>query len=340
MHTEFSDKVQKIKILLKENTNVVITSHHNPDGDAIGSMLGLHHILKEYGIDSSMVLPNGFPDFLDWLPESKKIVNFYWKRKIAKELINNAQVLFALDYNSPARLEDMSDIFKKAAGSKILIDHHPNPESSFDISISDVEVSSTAELIFEFAMELGGTNLITHNAAECIFTGIMTDTGSFSYACSRPRTFEVIAQLIAKGVDLEKAQQKVYNNFSVDRMRLVGHSLGTKMKVFPEYNSAYISLSRDELNSFNHKIGDTEGLVNYPLSIKGIVFSALFVENTNFIKVSLRSRGEFPVNKVCEEFFHGGGHMNAAGGKSFVSMEETEKIFEKVMEKYQSILKQ
>ncbi len=338
MLTSFSEEVKKIKSLLDKICSIVITSHHNPDGDAIGSMLGLYHILKEYGIESSMVSPNAFPDFLKWLPDSKKIVNFYYHKKKAKDLINNAQILFALDYNSPDRLEEMGTIFKKASGKKVLIDHHPNPENSYDISISNVKVSSTAELIFEFALELGGTNLINYNAAVNIFTGIMTDTGSFSYACSCPRTFEIVAQLIQKGVKLEEAQQKVYNNFSADRMRLLGYSLASKMKVFPEFRSAFISLTRAELVSFNHKIGDTEGLVNYPLSIQGIVFSALFVENTNFIKVSLRSKGMFPVNKVCEEFFNGGGHINAAGGKSFLTLEETEKQFEKVIDHYRSEL--
>jgi bifunctional oligoribonuclease and PAP phosphatase NrnA len=325
--------IQKVKDLLVPQCKVVITSHHNPDGDAIGSVLGLYFALKEYGIESQMVLPNDVPDFLSWLPDSEKVIRASKQKAWAKKLIEDADILFALDFNGFSRLEDLSKSFSSAKGIKVLIDHHPFPENTFDIYFSHINSSSTAELIYEFAHALKPNTLINYNAALSIYTGIMTDTGSFSYGCSNPRTFEIVSQLIKKGVKVEMAQQNVYNNFSESRMRLLGHSLANKMKVFPQHKSAYISLTREELKSFGYTIGDTEGLVNYPLSIKNIVFSALFVENANHVKVSLRSKGSFPANKVSEEYYNGGGHLNAAGGKSFKSLQETENLFVEIIEK-------
>jgi phosphoesterase RecJ-like protein len=335
-----SSKNLIIKNLRKANGKIVITSHHNPDGDAIGSMLGLYFILKEIGVDSYMIIPNGIPDYLMWLPGAKEIIIYSKNKKVSKRIIKDAQILFALDYNGLSRLEDMSDYFKNATGSKILIDHHPNPENSFDYYLSDVTASSTSELIFRFAKMLKSEKIVNFNSAICIFTGILTDTGSFSYAISSPKTFNIVSKLIARGVNIDLVQKEVYNNYSEGRMRLLGHSLVNRMKVFPDYNAAFISLTRAELNSFDYKIGDTESLVNYPLSIKNIVFSALFIENTNFVKVSLRSRGDFPVNKVSQEYFQGGGHVNAAGGKSFASLDDTEKVFLEIIEKYKKELTQ
>jgi phosphoesterase RecJ-like protein len=325
--------IQKVKDLLLPHSKVVITSHHNPDGDAIGSVLGLYFALNEYGIESQMVLPNDIPDFLAWLPSSEKVIRASKQKALAIKSFEEADIIFALDFNGVSRLEDLSTTFDKAKATKVLIDHHPFPESSFDVYFSNVKSSSTAELVYEFVGSLKADSLVNYNAALSLYTGIMTDTGSFSYGCSNPRTFEIVSELIRKGVNVEVAQQNVYNNFSESRMRLLGYSLANKMKVFPQHKSAYISLTREELKSFGYTIGDTEGLVNYPLSIKNIIFSALFVENTNHIKVSLRSKGSFPVNKVSEEYFNGGGHLNAAGGKSFRSLEETENLFIQLIEK-------
>jgi phosphoesterase RecJ-like protein len=228
----------------------------------------------------------------------------------------------------------METSFSNAKAKKVLVDHHPHPEDTFDLQFSTINVSSTAELVYEMGCALVGEKNILLEAAVNIFVGIMTDTGSFSYAISSPRTFQIVGELVGKGVNLEEAQQRVYNTFSEGRMRLMGYSLAEKMKVFPQHKAAYISLSREELKKFNYSIGDTEGLVNYPLSIKGIVFSALFIENTSFIKVSLRSRGSFSVNRFCSEHFNGGGHTNAAGGKSFTTLTETERKFEELLNKY------
>lgn len=330
--------INAIELLLKEKKNVLIVSHHNPDGDAIGSMLGLCYALKYKGIEANLIIPNEIPESLSWLPGADQIIRFSKQKDVAKKVIANSQVIFALDFNDPERLEKMSGLFTESSATKILIDHHPSPKNCFNHVISDTNSSSTAELVYIFTTMLNHGIVTDVKGATCLFTGIMTDTGSFSYGCNNPRTFEVVGALVKQGVNIENVQQQVYNNFTEGRMRLVGYSLSNKLKVFPEYQTAFISLTRDELNSFNYKIGDTEGLVNYPLSIKGIIFSALFVENTDYIKVSLRSKGKFPANKICEKYFSGGGHMNAAGGKSFTSMEETEAKFVRILKEYKKDL--
>jgi phosphoesterase RecJ-like protein len=332
------DNINIIRDLVKAKERIVITSHHNPDGDAIGSILGLFHMLKSMGIAATMIIPNDIPDFLTWLPESKKVVRYSKSKEAAIELIKTAEVIFSLDYNASSRLEGMKNCFDQSDAVKILIDHHPFPEEAFQWALSETQASSTAELIYEFAVLLNAEEHINFDAASSIYAGIMTDTGSFSYACSYPRTFEIVAKLISKGVKVETAQQQVYNNFSESRMRLLGYSLESKMKVFPEFRSAYIALTHEELKRFKYRIGDTEGLVNYPLSIKNIIFSALFVENKDFVKVSLRSVGSFPANKICEEHFNGGGHTNAAGGKSFATMGETETKFTEILKQYEKEL--
>jgi len=333
--------LQIVKSLLNDlkraidcSRSIVITTHHNPDGDAIGSVLGLYHVLKAKGINAHMVTPNGFPDFLGWLPDADKIVHYSRNKKGVEDLLTNADLLFCLDFNGFKRVEDMAEALEKSPAKRVLIDHHPEPESPFHISISYTEVSSTAELVYEVVEQLYGEKAITYESAVSLYTGIMTDTGSFSYACSRERTFAIAGKLIAKGVIVEEVQGLVYNNFSETRMRLLGYSLAERMKVYPEHRAACIWLTRSDLNRFKHQIGDTEGFVNYPLSIKGIIFSVLFTENDGFVKVSLRSRGNFAANTFSKLYYQGGGHKNAAGGKAFMSMDEVVKQFEELIAKH------
>ncbi|MEW5846356.1 MAG: bifunctional oligoribonuclease/PAP phosphatase NrnA [Bacteroidota bacterium] len=316
------------------SSSIVITTHHNPDGDAIGSVLGLYHALKAMGVNTQMLTPNGFPDFLGWLPDADKIVHYSKDKKAAENLLSKADLVFCLDFNGFKRVEDMAEALEKSPAKRVLIDHHPEPESPFHISISFTEVSSTAELVYEVVEQLYGEKAITFDAAVSLYTGIMTDTGSFSYACSRERTFTIAGKLIAKGVTVEEVQGLVYNNFSENRMRLLGFSLAERMRVYPEHRAACIWLTRSDLNRFKHQIGDTEGFVNYPLSIKGIIFSVLFTENDGFIKVSLRSRGNFAANTFSKLYYQGGGHKNAAGGKAFMSMDEAVKQFEELIAKH------
>lgn len=330
--------LKKVKELLQTSNRIVLTTHHNPDGDAIGSVLGFYHALKNVGISSTVVTPNGFPDFLMWLPGVDTVTKYSQSKELTAEIFSNADLIFCLDFNGFRRTESMEKILSDATGVKVLVDHHPDPESKFDHSFSFTEVSSTAELVYELVSELFGDDCISKESAECLYVGMMTDTGSFSYACSRERTFFIAGQLVGKGVVVEKVQGLVYNNFSVNRMQFLGYCLAEKMKVFPEHSAAYIWLSKDDLKRFNHQSGDTEGFVNYPLSIKGIVFSVLFMENDGFIKVSLRSRGTFPANEFSKKYYNGGGHTNAAGGKSFAPMDLSIQQFEELLKQYSNEL--
>ena len=339
MHLNFDiQSLKKVKELLKNSQNIVLTTHHNPDGDAIGSVLGFYHSLKSIGISSSVVIPNGFPEFLGWLPGVDVVTKYSHQKDIATATLKNADIIFCLDFNGFRRTETMEKPLAESKAIKVLIDHHPEPESMFDYSFSFTEVSSTAELVFEVLSEMFGSDCVNSDAAECLYVGMMTDTGSFSYACSRERTFAIAGKLVEKGVNVERVQGLVYNNFSAKRMQLLGYCLAEKMKVFPEHNAAYIWLTKDELKKYKHQNGDTEGFVNYPLSIKGVVFSVLFMENDGFIKVSLRSRGTFPVNEFSKRYYNGGGHTNAAGGKSFTSMGEAIAKFEELLVEYSSKL--
>ncbi len=331
-------EVEEFKDLLEKSKSIVITTHHNPDGDAVGSLLGLYHALKLKGYPVVAVTPNGFPEFLSWMPNTDQVIRYSEQKSIAVSSILHADTIICLDFNSFKRTEEMGDLLVKSKGKKILIDHHPSPESQFDLQFSFTEVSSTCELVYEILTASFADDIVTTESAICLFVGIMTDTGSFSYACSRGRTFQIVGELISKGVDVEKIQGLVYNNFSVERMKLLGFSLNEKMKVFPEFKTAYISLTKEDLKRFKNKMGDTEGFVNLPLAIKGIVFSVLFVEHDTYVKISLRSRGSFPVNLVSQKHFNGGGHTNAAGGKTFMSLNETEIYFENILKTYSSEL--
>ncbi len=331
-------KVQEFKNILDSSKSIVLTTHHNPDGDAVGSILGLFHALKSKGYPVIAVTPNGFPEFLTWMPGTDKVIKYSDQKIIAVESILNADTIICLDFNGFKRTEEMGEYLLQSRGRKILIDHHPNPENQFDIQFSFTEVSSTCELVYEVLSNAFSNDIVSTDCAICLFVGIMTDTGSFSYACSRGRTFKVAGELISKGVDVEMIQGLVYNNFSAERMRLMGFSLNEKMKIFPEFKAAYISLTKEELKRFKNKMGDTEGFVNLPLAIKGIVFSVLFVEHDSFVKVSLRSRGTFPVNEVSQKHFNGGGHTNAAGGKAFMSLSQAENYFEDMLKSYSSQL--
>lgn len=328
------NRIEELKNILNSSKSIVLTTHHNPDGDAVGSLLGLYHALKSLNYPVLVISPNGFPDFLTWLPGSENVIRFSEHKTKAKDALFNADTIICLDFNGFKRTEEMGEHLQRAKAKKILIDHHPSPESSFDLQFSYTEVSSTCELVYEVLASAFTADVVNIDSANCLYTGIMTDTGSFSYACSRGRTFQIAGELIAKGVDVERVQDLVYNNFSADRMKLMGFSLNEKMKVFPEYKAAYISLTKEDLKRYKHRMGDTEGFVNLPLSIKGIVFSVLFVEHDTFVKVSLRSRGSFPVNEVSNKHYNGGGHKNAAGGKAFMPLAQVEKAFEDLLKSY------
>lgn len=327
-----------IKDLFTVPRKILLTSHTNPDGDAIGAVLAAYLFFKSLSHDVSVIVPNSFPDYLAWMAGSGDI-KIYEKEKAACDLLfAGAEILFSLDYNNPNRLKDAEAAFTQSGAIKILIDHHIQPKTdSYHHIFSTTETSSTSELIFDFIDQLN-PEALNKSIAECIYVGILTDTGSFSYSCNSEKTFRIVASLYANGIDGVKISRLVYSTFSASRLRLLGFALSEKLRVLPEYATAYISLTKDELDRFNYQVGDTEDVVNYALSIKGIRFAAMFMERDKKIRVSLRSVGDFSVNTFAREHFGGGGHKNAAGGDSFITMEQTLLKFEQLLPSYQSEL--
>ena len=290
---------------------IVIVSHVSPDGDAIGSSLGLAQFLDSQDKTVNVIVPNAFPDFLKWMPGSKDILLYDRYKEFADKLINEADIICCLDFNSLKRIEEMADSVATSPARKILIDHHLYPEDFCRIVISHPEISSTSELVFRLICRMGYFSDISREGAECIYTGMMTDTGGFTYNSNNREIYFIISELLSKGIDKDDIYRKVYNTYSESRLRLMGYVL-SNMKVYREYNSALISLTKEEQGKFDYIKGDSEGFVNIPLSIKNVRFSCFLREDTErrIIKISLRSVGTFPCNKLAAEFFNGGGHLN------------------------------
>ncbi|MDR2563583.1 MAG: DHH family phosphoesterase [Prevotellaceae bacterium] len=324
--------LDKLKELLKPGTKAVTVTHINPDGDAIGSSLGWADFLREQGLVVEVITPNSFPEFLSWMHGANDITIFDKQRDKAKQILSEAELLFCMDFNSIVRLETLGEYIKTLNLKHILIDHHLNPPlAEYFLVFSETPISSTCELVYRMIVELTGSKKIPPHRAEALYAGIMTDTGGFSHSCTA-ELFRLVADLIDCNIDRNKIQNDVYNNFTETRIQLIGYSLYERMKVIPEYCAAYIYLTKTELDRFNFAPGDTEGLVNMPLTIKGIRLSALFTESSmGYVRVSLRSTGEFSVNDLAQTYFNGGGHKNAAGGKSFRTMQETIEYFEKIL---------
>ncbi len=332
-NTDIENITSVKRIFSETKRKITIIPHENPDGDAIGAALGLGQVLKNFGHQVNVVSVNNYPDFLKWFSSDVPVVIYEQDKKKAKELIFEADALVCVDFNEVKRaghLEKMISSFKK---TKILIDHHPFPTRFCDYTISETQYSSTAELVFDVLCNIGMEKYFTCQAAEALFTGILTDTGGFSHNTSK-NTYKVVSNLMEYEIDTAKIRAAVFNNFSASRMQLLGYCLNVKMQVFPEFRSAIISLSQEELKRFNFKQGDTEGFVNYPLSINNIVFSALFIEKEGVVKASFRSRGDFPVNAFSSQHFNGGGHLNAAGGESKLGLEETIEKFKQLLPEF------
>jgi phosphoesterase RecJ-like protein len=332
--------INKIEEHLSGDPVILLLTHTNPDGDAIGSILAMYHYLVMRGFKTYAVTPNNFPDFLKWLPGNDEIIKFSQEKERVQEIMNQAEMIFNLDFNEPERLGNLGDILVKADALKVLIDHHPQPKPFCDVVIHDTSVSSTAELIYYMLSEMSISPFLNKEIAESLFVGIMTDTGCFSFNSSKSRTYTATAKLLEAGIDKDEIFENVYNNFSADRMRLAGYALNEKMVIIPELHTAYISLTMKEMKKYNYSLGDTEGFVNLPLSVKGIRFSALFLEKPDRVKISFRSKGSFPANLFSKNHFNGGGHHNAAGGESFQSLDETLHEFETVLKKYKGQLSQ
>ncbi len=326
--------IQAIQLLLSTPKKIAIIPHRGPDGDAMGSTLGLYHFLLKNKHHPVVVSPNEFPDFLAWMPGSETVKIFEKDKQNCTKILEDAELIFTLDFNSLHRVGEMEHVLTQLKAPFIMIDHHQKPDDYAAITYSDTSFGSTCEMIYNFILFLGKKQDIDKTIGTCIYTGILTDSGSFRFPKTTGTTHRIIAELIDLGVENTEIPTLLFDNSSFGRLQILGRAL-QNMKVITEHKTAYITLTQDELSSFNYVKGDTEGIVNYGLSIKGIVFAAIFIENKEekIIKISFRSQGDFDVNQFARDYFNGGGHQNAAGGKSEVSMEETVRKFEDLVTK-------
>ena len=331
--------ISDIKQLLSKPKHIVIVPHKNPDGDAIGSTLGLCQYLLKYNHHVTVIAPNDYPTFLKWIPAEETVLKYDSDTKNCDTLIEKSDIIFTLDFNDLSRTGNMQSALEKSTAIKIMIDHHQQPDTYAKYMYSEVGMSSTAEMVYHFIDMLDDTKLIDADIATCLYVGIMTDTGSFKFASTTSTTHQVIAKLIEKGANNTEIHRAVYDTNSYERIQLLGCALNN-LKVIPEARAAYITLSQNELNTFNFKKGDTEGFVNYALSLNNIVLAAIFIEDSKdqIIKISLRSNGSFSVNEMSRKHFHGGGHTNAAGGRSELPLQETVEKFISILPAYYKAL--
>lgn len=327
-------EIQAIQLLLATPKKIAIIPHRGPDGDAMGSTLGLYHFLLKNKHHPVVVSPNEFPDFLAWMPGSETVKIYEKDKENCTKILEEAELIFTLDFNALHRTGEMEQVLAKLKAPFIMIDHHQKPDDYAAFTYSDTSFGSTCEMIYNFILFLGKKEDIDKTIGTCIYTGILTDSGSFRFPKTTGTTHRIVAELIDLGVENTEIPTLLFDNSSFGRLQLLGRAL-QNMKVFTEHQTAYTTLTQDELNSFDYIKGDTEGIVNYGLSIKGIVFTAIFIENKEekIIKISFRSQGDFDVNQFARDHFNGGGHRNAAGGKSEVSMEETIRKFEDLVTK-------
>ena len=328
------EEIKAIQELLSTPKKVVIIPHRSPDGDAMGSTLGLYHFLKQLNHQAIVVAPNEFPDFLAWLPASNEVLIYEKEKGKTAQIIFDADLVFTLDFNALHRTGEMEQVLNKVTAPFIMIDHHQKPDDYAKYMFSDTKYGSTCEMLYHFIVNLGHKNLIDKTIATCIYTGIVTDSGSFRFPSTTSTTHRVVADLIDIGIENGTIHNNLFDNNSYNRLQLLGQAL-QNMKLLFDKKTSYITLSQKELDQNNYVKGDTEGIVNYGLSIKGIVFTAIFIEHRdeNIIKISFRSQGDFDVNQFARTHFNGGGHINAAGGKSYLSLKDTVAKFEEILTK-------
>ena len=326
------EQTKKLKQLIADAKNIVITCHMSPDGDAVGSSLGLMHVLRTMGKYTSVVTPDMVPVSLNFLPGVKSIVVYTRQELLAKQLVKEADLIICLDFNALYRIDRFAPVIGQAKATKVMIDHHLDPENFTDLCISYPHMSSTCELLYNAIVLTGMKRFLNYNSATCIYTGMMTDTGNFTYNSNNSDLYIIIAELLKYGIDKDYIYNTAMNTFSADRLRLMGYAMSEKMEVFPEVGGAIIELTREELYRFNYQKSDTESLVNKPLSIPGIYWSIFLREDADYIKVSARSTGDFAVNGYCEQYFSGGGHKNAAGGEFIGTIEDARKQVLQIVE--------
>lgn len=324
--------VSKIFPLLAEPKNIVITFHQKPDADAMGSGLGLYNFLIQFGHKVTVISPTNWAGFLSWMSGAKKVLDFEMQNEKSLKALKEAQWLFCLDFNVLNRTRNMEPVINKLTCTKILIDHHQQPQTEvFDYGISDTNKSSTAEMVYDLIIESGHSKKINRDVAECLYAGVMTDTGSFRFNSTSADVHRMVARLKETGLDHSQVHENLFDNFLEGRFRFFGNTLLNRMEIFYEYNTALIAIPQNDLIKYNVKTGDTEGLVNFPLSIKGIKLAAVIIDRGDERKSSFRSKGGFDVNTFARKYFNGGGHFNAAGGKNAEPLEEVIKKFKKAI---------
>ena len=336
------DQLAQLSQLISSSTNILITTHKSPDGDAIGSSLGWAEYLRSLGKEPTVIVPDQFPDFLHWLPNTEKIVRYDKHREKCDMLFKIADLIFCLDYNAPSRVDEMEQAMVSSPAPKVLIDHHLKPEVPAELVISEPEACSTSELIFRIVWQLQAFDQMNKQFAIPVFCGMMTDTGGFTFASSRPEIYFIIGELLTKRIDKDKIYRNVYHNYSENRLRLMGYVMYKKLVVMQEYHTAFYALTKEDLDRFHFIKGDAEGLVNIPQQIKGLKLSISLREDTdkpNTIWVSLRSVDDFPCNLMSEQFFNGGGHLNASGGRLNCSVDEAIEVVKQAIAAFADRLK-
>jgi len=327
------ENINDLKKLLAVPKDIVITTHRNPDGDAVGSSLGLLHYLNKLGHTVRIIAPSEYPAFLGWLKSASDIIIFDIEPEESKNYLEKADIIFCLDFNSLDRIDKMGEIIAPLSCTKVMIDHHLYPEAFADFMLSDPSASSTCELIYDFIGLLDEKNKLDTMIGECLFTGILTDTGSFKYATSA-KLFRIVGELLELGVDDYFIQDLVFNCLDEKHLRLLGHVLNNRMEILPEYQTGIITLTKNDYEDFDIQRGDTEGLVNYLLKLKNIKIAAFIHEQPTITKISLRSKGDFSVQEIASDHFRGGGHKNASGGYSYIGLRPTVKKFKSVLPNY------
>ena len=333
--------IEQFYPFLNQPFKAVITAHQKPDGDAMGSTLGLYHFLKQLGHEVTVISPTNWAQFLDWMPGVDQVIDFEANKNEASEIVAAADYVFCLDFNILHRTKHLEPIIRDAKALKILIDHHQQPDTpSFAYGISDVKMSSTCEMVYDFIVQSGHSNLINIDIATCLYTGLMTDTGSFRFPSTTASVHKIVAHLKELGLQHAKIHENIYDNSTEGRLKFMGNAFLNRMIVLPEFKTAIMAIPKTDIYKFDLKTGDTEGLVNYLLSIEGIKFAAIVIDREEERKWSFRSKGNFDVNIFARTHFEGGGHANAAGGRSSKSVDDTLNDFKTIIENYKSQLTQ
>lgn len=335
--SEMMNDINDLKELLNYPKDIVITTHRNPDGDAIGSSLGLYHFLKQLGHSIHIITPSEYPDVFSWMPEIEKIVIYDIDPEYSQELVEKAGLIFFLDFNGLDRIDKLGELIEPVKATKVMIDHHLYPDSCADYILSDTTASSTCELVVDFIKSLEMTRYLNDVVGDCLFTGILTDTGSFKYSTSA-KLYRTVAELVELGVDDYRLQDLIFNSMKEKHLRLLGHCLNNRMEILEEYSTGIITLTKDDYADFDIQRGDTEGIVNFLLKVKKVKMAAFITEQPTIVKISLRSKGDFSVQEIAKKHFRGGGHKNASGGFSFQSLESTVNRFKKLLPRYKEQL--